>query len=109
MLTFTPPAALHGDALHHELTAAGLPAAGLWLDDGDLIVDGLDESDRTAAADMIDRHTPPAPPVPPDDDLAARIKAVHDDPDVPASVKKLTAALLGLNGEAAVAGRPTDR
>jgi hypothetical protein len=46
-------------------------------------------------------------PSDPSDDLAVRIRAVHDDPQVSASVKKLTAALLGLNGEAAVAGRPT--
>jgi hypothetical protein len=55
----------------------------------------------------LDAHTPAVAPTP-DDDLAARIKAVHDDPQVSASVKKLTAALLGLNGESAVAGRPTD-
>jgi hypothetical protein len=55
----------------------------------------------------LDAHVP-APTATPDDDLAARIQAVHDDPNVPDAVKKLTAALLGLNGEAAVAGRPTD-
>jgi hypothetical protein len=66
-----------------------------------------DDLDAAKVQGVIDTHQPATGPTP-DDDLAARIQAVHDDPDVPDSVKKLTAALLGLNGEAAVAGRPTD-
>jgi hypothetical protein len=68
-----------------------------------------DSESAVSAAQLqaaLDAHVP-AQPADANADLAARIQAVHDDPNVSASVKKLTAALLGLNGEAAVAGRPT--
>jgi hypothetical protein len=82
---------------------------GVPLSASDTEVVVADEKSTVTASALqkaLDAHTP-APAPTPDDDLAARIQAVHDDPNVSAGVKKLTAALLGLNGEAAVAGRPT--
>lgn len=75
------------------------------------VVVASEDSTVTAAQlkAAVDAHVVPAAPADPDSDLATRIRAVHDDPQVSASVKKLTAALLGLNGDSAVAGRPTDR
>jgi hypothetical protein len=108
VLTFPRPDALHGESLTGELHAAGFPDAEVAVDDDTLYISAATEADRQAVQAVLDGHVPPPPPGSPDDDLAARIQAVHDDPDVPAAVKKLTAALLGLNGEAAVAGRPTD-
>lgn len=106
MIVVPAPAALHGDALVAELRAAGIAVAQVVVVGHDLHIDAA-EDQRPAAVRVVDAHVPPAPQADPDDDLAARIQAVHDDPQVSASVKKLTAALLGLNGDAAVAGRPT--
>jgi hypothetical protein len=102
------PSALNGDALTAELHAAGLPEAAVTLVGADLEVSGVDSGDRAKVEEVVAAHVPPPPQATPDDDLAARIQAVYDDPNVPDAVKKLAAALLGLNGEAAVAGRPTD-
>jgi hypothetical protein len=98
--------------LHDE--ARGTVPAGEWpacfakTEAGWVYRVDRDTVDGAAVQAALDAHVP-APPPSPDDDLAARIQAVHDDPNVSAGVKKLTAALLGLNGEAAVAGRPTER
>jgi hypothetical protein len=107
MIQVPAPAAVHGDALTAELAAAGVPDAGVTLVGDELHIDAPDSA-RSKVEQVVAAHVPPPPPTAPDDDLAARIQAVHDDPQVSASVKKLTAALLGLNGESAVAGRPTD-
>jgi hypothetical protein len=88
--------------LRHPYDVNGNPADG-----GEITVE-RDDADPQIVRDVIAAHDPtPAPQADPDGDLAARIRAVHDDPNVSAGVKKLTAALLGLNGDAAVAGRPT--
>jgi hypothetical protein len=107
MIRVPAPAAVHGDALTAELETAGVPDADVTLDGDELRIDAP-ESSRSTVEQVVAAHVPPSPTPGPDDDLAARIQAVHDDPQVSASVKKLTAALLGLNGESAVAGRPTD-
>jgi hypothetical protein len=107
MILLPAPTALHGDALTAELAAAGVPDADVTLLDDQVRIHAP-ESARATVERVVDAHVPPTPPTPPDVDLAARIQAVHDDPQVSASVKKLTAALLGLNGDAAVAGRPAD-
>lgn len=107
MIDLPVPAALNGRQLQDELHAAGLGDAEVAVLDDRLQVTGTD--DETTVRAVVERHVPAGTPVQdPDADLALRIQAVHDDPQVSASVKKLTAALLGLNGEAAVAGRPTD-
>jgi hypothetical protein len=109
MIEMPAPALVHSQRLEAEIAAAGFPEVVVILTDrstGLLRLDGADEPDRPTMEEIVAAHDPNPPG--PDDDLATRIQAVHDDPDVPASVKKLTAALLGLNGEAAVAGRPTD-
>jgi hypothetical protein len=110
VLNIPAPAALHGEALEAEIAASlGRPVtvvlnpAGRTLD-----IVGADDADRPAVEETAAAHVPPPPPAAADDDLAARIQTVHDDPNVSAGVKKLTAALLGVDGEAAVAGRPTD-
>jgi hypothetical protein len=107
-VTLAVPAELNGDALTGELHDAGLADAAVTLVGADLEVSGVDSGDRAKVEQVVAAHVPPPPQATPDDDLAARIQAVYDDPSVPDAVKKLAAALLGLNGEAAVAGRPTD-
>jgi hypothetical protein len=106
VLTFPVPAALNGEALTAELAAAGITASVTVSGDSLQVVT---DADHSAVERVVKAHVPPPPPASPDSDLAARIQAVHDDSQVSASVKKLTAALLGLNGESAVAGRPTER
>jgi hypothetical protein len=87
---------------------AGEVGTPLVASDTEVVVADEDTTVTAAALQAaLDAHVPATTPDA-DADLAARIQAVHDDPNVSASVKKLTAALLGLNGEAAVAGRPTD-
>jgi hypothetical protein len=111
MLILPAPAVLNGTALASEVeTELKLPAGKVSIvqRDSEIEISGVEAADEAAVREVAAAHDP-ATPIAPDDDLAARIHAVHDDPDVPAAVKKLTAALLGLNGEAAVAGRPTDR
>jgi hypothetical protein len=101
-----PRVPLNGKAIRLDQLAAevGTP---LSASDTEVVVTGEDSTvTATTLQAALDAHVP-APQVEPDADLAARIQAVHDDPNVSAGVKKLTAALLGLNGEAAVAGRPT--
>jgi hypothetical protein len=108
VLRLPAPAALNGDQLSAELLAAGAPS-DVGLSGDDLLVFDASEAQEQTVASVVAVHTPSSAPAPdPDADLAARIQAVHDDPNVSSGVKKLTAALLGLNGEAAVAGRPTD-
>jgi hypothetical protein len=79
----------------------------LTASDTEVVVADPDSTVTASALQKALNAHVPAPAATPDHDLAARIQAVHDDPNVSAGVKKLTAALLGLNGEAAVAGRPT--
>lgn len=112
MLSLPAPAAggLDGDRLRDELADAGLGNPGsVELVGDDLVFRDLTESHRSIVEAALSKHTSRPVAADPNNDLAARIQAVHDDPQVSASVKKLAAALLGLNGEAAVAGRPTDR
>lgn len=96
--------------LHREAGGGTVALAAAFVqDDGAWFYDVQDENaDEATVRQALAAHVP-ATPTTPDDDLAARIKTVHDDPQVSVSVKRLAAALLGLNGEAAVAGRPTDR
>jgi hypothetical protein len=102
-----PRIPLNGKAIDLAQLSAEVGAA-LTASETEVVVADEDSTvTESALQAALDAHVP-APTATPDDDLAARIQAVHDDPNVPDSVKKLTAALLGLNGEAAVAGRPTD-
>jgi hypothetical protein len=97
---------LNGKAVRLDQLAVEVGAA-LVASDTEVVV--ADPASTVTAAEVqsaLDAHVPQQPGNA-DADLAARIQAVHDDPNVSAGVKKLTAALLGLNGEAAVAGRPT--
>jgi hypothetical protein len=102
-----PRVPLNGRTINLAQLAAEIGTA-LTASETEVVV--ADETATVTAEQLqaaLDAHVPPPPAPSADDDLAARIQAVHDDPNVSASVKKLTAALLGLNGEAAVAGRPT--
>jgi hypothetical protein len=109
MIETAAPPLVHSARLEDELAVAGVLGATVILTEpsvGLLRVEGATEKDRATVETVVAAHAPPAESA--DADLHARIQAVHDDPNVSAGVKKLTAALLGLNGEAAVAGRPTD-
>jgi hypothetical protein len=106
VLTIPAPAALHGDALTDELHAAGFSDVEVTLVGDQVEISGVSESDRTKVEQVVAAHAPPPPLPDPDDDLAARVRAVYDAaPAGPA--KDLCAALLGIDGDAAVAGRPT--
>lgn len=106
-MSIPAPPADRRDGIGQALAdALGIDVLDVVLaDDTITLPEGADE---VRAREVVAGHVPAPPPTDPDDDLSARIQAVHDDPQVSASVKKLAAALLGLNGEAAVAGRPTD-
>jgi hypothetical protein len=108
MIRLPAPAAVHGDALAAELAAAGVRDAGVTLVGDGLHID-VPESARSTVEAVVTRHVPPPAPTEPDDDLASRITAVHDDPNVSTGVKRLAAALLGVGEDSAVAGRPTGR
>ena len=107
MMTLPAPAAVHGDALVAELAAAGVPASVTLI--GDVLHIDAPDSTRATIERTVAAHVPPTAPIAPDDDLAARIRAVHDDPQMSVSVKRLAAALLGVGRDSAVAGRPTGK
>jgi hypothetical protein len=88
-----------------DLEALPFPAQQRWDGEAGEVEADVPEADLRKAVDAAPAPTSTSA----DDALAGRIKAVHDDPQVSASVKKLAAALLGLDGDAAVAGRPTGR
>jgi hypothetical protein len=101
-----PRVPLNGKAIRLDQLAAEVGAA-LTASDTEIVV-AVEASTVTEGAlrTALDAHTPEPAPTP-DDELAARVRAVYDAaPAGPA--KDLCAALLGLNGESAVAGRPTD-
>jgi hypothetical protein len=101
-----PRVPLNGKAVDLAQLAVEVGAALSASDTEVVVADEKTSVSAEALQAALDAHVP-APPADPDADLAARVRAVYDAaPAGPA--KDLCAALLGLNGDAAVAGRPAD-